>query len=135
MLLRGGIFRSALRHTVKIVVLIFAVTLILNLAFLWLPHQKLQALWSIPVLGELVAAILGLFPNCAASVLLTDLYVHGVMGPGPMLAGLLVNAGVGLLVLFRVNRNRRENWMIAGLLLLSGVLLGCVFGLVFSEIL
>ena len=57
------------------------------------------------------------------------------MGPGPMLAGLLVNAGVGLLVLFRVNRNRRENWMIAGLLLLSGVLLGCVFGLVFSEIL
>ena len=112
-----------------------AVTLILNLAFLWLPHQKLQALWSIPVLGELVAAILGLFPNCAASVLLTDLYVHGVMGPGPMLAGLLVNAGVGLLVLFRVNRNRRENWMIAGLLLLSGVLLGCVFGLVFSEIL
>ena len=131
----GGILRSALRHTVKIVVLIFAVTLILNLAFLWLPHQKLQALWSIPVLGELVAAILGLFPNCAASVLLTDLYVHGVMGPGPMLAGLLVNAGVGLLVLFRVNRNRRENWMIAGFLLLSGVLLGCVFGLVFSEIL
>ncbi|MFR8332976.1 MAG: hypothetical protein ACLU9S_11975 [Oscillospiraceae bacterium] len=44
--------------------------------------------------GKLVAAILGLFPNCAASVLLTDLYVHGVMGPGPMLAGLLVNAGV-----------------------------------------
>ena len=59
----GGILRSALRHTVKIVVLIFAVTLILNLAFLWLPHQKLQALWSIPVLGELVAAILGLFPQ------------------------------------------------------------------------
>lgn len=131
----GGILRSALRHTVKIVVLIFAVTLILNLAFLWLPHQKLQALWSVPVLGELVAAFLGLFPNCAASVLLTDLYVHGVMGPGPMLAGLLVNAGVGLLVLFRVSRNRRENWMIAVLLLLSGVLLGCVFGLVFCEIL
>ncbi len=131
----GGIFRSALRHTVKIVVLIFAVTFLLNLAFLWLPHQKLQAVWDIPVLGEAVAALLGLFPNCAASVLLTNLYVQGILGLGPMLSGLMVNAGVGLLVLFRVSRNRRENWTIVSILLLSGVLLGCVFGLIFGKIL
>ena len=131
----GGIFRSALRHTVKIVILIFAVTLLLNLAFLWLPHQKLQVVWNIPVLGEVVAAFLGLFPNCAASVLLTNLYVQGIMGLGPMLSGLMVNAGVGLLVLFRVSRNRKENWTVVGLLLLSGILLGSVFGLLFGEIL
>lgn len=131
----GGIFRSALRHTAKIVVLIFAVTFLLNLAFLWLPHQKLQAVWDIPVLGEAVAALLGLFPNCAASVLLTNLYVQGILGLGPMLSGLMVNAGVGLLVLFRVSRNRRENWTIVSILLLSGVLLGCVFGLTFGKIL
>ena len=131
----GGIFRSALRHTVKIVILIFAVTLLLNLAFLWLPHQKLQVVWNIPVVGEVVAAFLGLFPNCAASVLLTNLYVQGIMGLGPMLSGLMVNAGVGLLVLFRVSRNRKENWTVVGLLLLSGILLGSVFGLLFGEIL
>ena len=131
----GGIFLSALRHTVKIILLIFVVTCLLNLAFVRLPHERLQDLWSIPVLGEVVAAILGLFPNCAASVLLTNLYVHGVMGPGPMLSGLMVNAGVGLLVLFRVSRNKRENWTVVGILLLSGVLLGSILGLIFDGIL
>lgn len=52
-----------------------------------------------------------------------------------MLSGLMVNAGVGLLVLFRVSRNRKENWTVVGLLLLSGILLGSVFGLLFGEIL
>ena len=131
----GGIFLSALRHTVKIILLIFVVTCLLNLAFVRLPHERLQDLWSIPVLGEVVAAILGLFPNCAASVLLTNLYFHGVMGPGPMLSGLMVNAGVGLLVLFRVSRNKRENWTVVGILLLSGVLLGSILGLIFDGIL
>ena len=131
----GGIFRSALRHTVKIVILIFAVTLLLNLAFLWLPHQKLQVVWNIPVLGEVVAAFLGLFPNCAASVLLTNLYVQGIMGLGPMLSGLMVNAGVGLLVLFRVSRNRKENGRWWGFYFCPVSLLGSVFGLLFGEIL
>lgn len=125
----GGIFRSALRHTVKIVALIFAVTFLLNAVFLYLPQERVASLWGVPVLGQALAAVLGLFPNCAASVMITNLYVQGLMGPGPMLAGLLVNAGVGLLVLFRVNRNRRENWTVAGILFLSGVALGCVFSL------
>lgn len=131
----GGILRSALRHTVKIILLIFAVTVLLNLVFLYLPKERIAAVWSIPVLGELLAAIVGLLPNCAASVMITDLYLSGVMGPGPMLAGLLVNAGVGLLVLFRVNRNRRENLAIGGTLLLSGVILGTICGLLFTGIL
>lgn len=131
----GGILRSALRHTVKIILLIFAVTVLLNLVFLYLPKERIAAVWSVPVLGELLAAIVGLLPNCAASVMITDLYLSGVMGPGPMLAGLLVNAGVGLLVLFRVNRNRRENLAIEGTLLLSGVILGTICGLLFTGIL
>lgn len=131
----GGILRSALRHTVKIILLIFAVTVLLNLVFLYLPKERIAAVWSVPVLGELLAAIVGLLPNCAASVMITDLYLSGVMGPGPMLAGLLVNAGVGLLVLFRVNRNRRENLAIGGTLFLSGVILGTICGLLFTGIL
>ncbi len=131
----GGIFRSALRHTGKIILLIFIVTLLLNVAFLYLPQEKITAFWGIPVIGELAAGLLGLFPNCSASVLLTDLYVKGVMGPGPMLSGLLVNAGVGLLVLFRVNQKRRENFAIAGLLLVSGIAMGCLWGLVLGRVL
>ena len=119
----------------KIILLIFAVTVLLNLVFLYLPKERIAAVWSVPVLGELLAAIVGLLPNCAASVMITDLYLSGVMGPGPMLAGLLVNAGVGLLVLFRVNRNRRENLAIGGTLLLSGVILGTICGLLFTGIL
>ena len=128
----GGILRSAFMHTVKIIVLIFGVSVLLNLAFACLPEEHIAALWSIPVLGELLAAILGLFPNCAASVMITELYVAGVMAPGPMLSGLLVNAGVGLLVLFRVNKNRKENFAITGILFFSGVLLGTICGFFLS---
>ena len=74
-----------------------------------------------------MAAILGLFPNCAASVMITELYVAGVMRRGYALR-LLVNAGVGLLVLFRVNKNRKENFAITGILFFSGVLLGTICG-------
>ena len=80
-------------------------------------------------------AIIGLMPNCAASVLVTDLYVEGVIGCGPMFAGLLANAGVGLLVLFRVNRKGRENLTIAALLACSAVILGIVLGFAFDGIL
>lgn len=131
----GGILRSALVHTGKIIVLIFVVSALLNLAFAYLPEEKIAALWNIPVLGELLAAILGLFPNCAASVMITQMYVQGVMAPGPMLSGLLVNAGVGLLVLFRVNKNRKENFAITGALFLSGVLLGAICGSFLSGLL
>lgn len=124
----GGILRSAVVHTVKIIVLIFVVTTALNVAFLYLPREAIASVWKLPVVGELAAAVIGLFPNCAASVTISNLYLEGLMGPGPMLAGLLVNGGVGLLVLFRVNRNRKENWSLTAVLLLSGVVLGTVFG-------
>lgn len=90
-----------------------------------------MAVWQIPVLSELIAALIGLVPNCAASVMITNLYVEGVMGIGPMMAGLLVNAGVGLLVLFRVNKDKWENCAIVSLLLFSGVFFGILYGVIF----
>ena len=71
--------------------------------------------------GELLAALIGLIPNCAASVALTQLYLEGVITAGAMTAGLLTGAGVGLLVLFRVNAHLKENLTIAGLLYVFGV--------------
>ncbi len=127
----GGIFRSALRHTIQITLMIYVVTVGLHLAFEFLPQDKITAVWQVPVLSELMAAIIGLVPNCAASVMITNLYVQGVMGIGPLMAGLLVNAGVGLLVLLRVNKNKWENGVIIALLLFTGVLFGILYGAIF----
>ena len=81
-----------------------------------------------PVIGELLSAMVGLIPNCAASVAITTLYLDGAMSAGAMMSGLLVGAGIGLLVLFRTNRSRRENWMIAGILYAAGVAGGILTG-------
>lgn len=130
----GGMLHSALVHTVKITVLILLATLVLNLAFLALPRDSVARVCNIPVLGEVLSALLGLLPNCAASVMITDLYVEGILNLGPMLAGLLVNSGVGLLVLFRVNPNRKENLCVMGVLLISGILLGLMSSALLSGL-
>jgi len=76
-----------------------------------------------------LAGIVGLIPNCASSVVITQLYLEGAMGMGAMMAGLLVGSGVGLLVLFRVNHDRKENFKILGLLYGIGVVAGIVMDL------
>lgn len=123
-----GILVSAIKHTVKIVVFIFIVTFLINIAFDCLPENKISAVWNIPIIGELVAAIIGLIPNCSASVLLTNLYIKGVMGLAPMLTGLMVNAGIGLLVLFRVNKNHKDSIFMTVLLFVSGIVVGGLLG-------
>ena len=79
-----------------------------------------------PVLGPVLAGVVGLIPNCAASVTITQLYISGVISLGAMMSGLLVGAGVGLLVLFRVNPDKKENLKIVGILYVIGVLAGIV---------
>ena len=79
-----------------------------------------------PIAGPVIAGIVGLIPNCAASVAITELYLGGMLGLGSMLAGLLVGAGVGLLVLFRVNHHTMENLKITGILYCIGVFAGIV---------
>ena len=77
-----------------------------------------------PILGPVLAGIVGLIPNCASSIALTKLYLEGVLGAGSMLAGLLSGTGVGLLVLFRVNDNLKENIQITCSLYGIGVAVG-----------
>ena len=85
---------------------------------------------NVPILGEFVAAIIGLIPNCASSVIITELYLEGVMSAGALFAGLLVNTGVGTLVLIRFNKNRKESLKIIGLLYCIGVVWGILLELV-----
>ena len=121
----NGIWKSALHHTVEIFLYVMGISLVLNLLIGWIGDDAIGSLFlNRPVVGELLAALLGMIPNCASSVAITQLYLEGVMSAGAMTAGLLAGSGVGLLVLFRVNDDHRENFRILGLLYGIGVLGG-----------
>lgn len=121
----GGIVRSALKHTGNIVLFVFVITFLLNLAFLFLGEERLSAMVAArPLPGLLLSALIGLIPNCGASVLLTQMYLHGVLPASHLIAGLLDGAGVGLLILFRVNPEQKQNLAIAALLYALAVLFG-----------
>lgn len=125
-----GVFMSAVKHTLQVTVFVLLITLALNFVLHSGGEDILATLLlDRPVLGPVVAAIVGFIPNCAASVVITQLFLEGVIGMGSMMAGLLVNAGVGLVVLFRVNHHKGENLKIAGLLYIIGVVAGIVLEL------
>ena len=130
-----GVLKSAIRHTLKIFFYILIITFILTLIIEAIGEDKLAVVFqNIPVAGEMIAALVGLIPNCASSVVITELYLSGVIGAGAMMSGLLVNAGVGLLVLYRLNRNWKQNAGIVAALYGFGVFWGVViemFGIVF----
>ena len=124
-----NIFLSALKHTLKVLVLIIIVSFALNIIFEYFGNDFLSgAFITAPFVSEIFAGVVGLIPNCSVSVLITNLFVEGVITPGAMLSGLMTNAGVGLLVLFRLNKNVKENIIITAILLLSGILLGVISG-------
>lgn len=122
-----GILRSALHHTLHIFSFILIINIALGAVLHFVSAEQLAAvLGGVPVLGQLAAALVGLIPNCAASVAVATLYARGVLSAGAMLAGLLTGAGVGLLVLFRTNKHLRQNLVFTAALLLVGVVFGCV---------
>lgn len=125
-----GIFRSTLVHTVKIFAYILLISLALNAVIGMIGRDTLADLFTaVPVIGEVISALVGLIPNCASSVVITQLYLDEIISAGAMMAGLLVNAGVGLLVLFRLNRNKKQNLGIIGVLCCLGVFWGVVIEL------
>lgn len=130
-----GIIKSAVKHTFKIFFYILLISLALNTVIVWVGEDAISRLFmSTPVVGELIAAIVGLIPNCASSVVITELYLDGMIGAGAMMSGLLVNAGVGILVLFRLNRDWKQNAGIIGVMYGLGVFWGVMIeasGIVF----
>lgn len=123
----GNILKSALHHTIQIFLFILLVSFLLNLLIEWVGETVLASfLSSKPVLGPVLAGAVGLIPNCASSVVLTQLYLEGVLGAGSLIAGLLSGTGVGLLVLFKVNENLKENVKITVLLYVIGVFAGII---------
>ena len=121
----GGILHSALVHTLKITGFIFIISLVLSLLMSFLGKDAVASLLTgAPVAGTVATAVIGLIPNCAASVLITQMYLEGLLTAGQLMSGLLVSAGVGILVLVRTNNKTKENIKVIGTLLLLGIAWG-----------
>ncbi len=126
-----GIWSSACKHTLKIAVFIFAVSVLLMLLIETGGEEHLtDFLTQWPFLGPVVAGVVGVIPNCASSVVITQMYLGGLISFGTMMSGLLVGAGVGILILFRINKGWKENLSILGMLYGSGVIWGILLDLI-----
>lgn len=120
------VVNSAYR-TFQVIVFIFVVSVLLNALIALVGEDALASFLSgNAVVATLVSGLVGLVPNCAASVVLTQLYIDGVLGFAPMIAGTLVAGGAGYLVLFRMNGNMRENAAIVGIVYALGVCAGLI---------
>ncbi len=118
-----GIWKSAIKHTINIFIFIVIITLILNTIIEFIGEDTLAGLISNrPIASALIASLIGLIPNCASSVILTQLYLSGVLNLAVMIGGLLVNAGVALIVLFKTNHNQKQNIKIILTLYAIGVI-------------
>lgn len=126
---RWAIVRSALVHTVQVTLFILAVTFVFGLVIEYVGQDALgELLANHPVRATFVAALVGLIPNCGASVAITELCLDGVLSAGPMLAGLLASGGVGLLVLWRTNADARQNAAITAFVYVVAVVAGLLVG-------
>ena len=129
-----GIWYSALHHTVTISLFVLVVTLAVNALVFFVGEENLGAvMYNKPFISHIIASVFGLIPNCAASVALTTLCTEGLITAGTMMSGLFSGAGVGLLVLFRVNKPIKENLMITGIILGAGVIFGLIGDLIFTQ--
>lgn len=126
-----GIFYSAMHHTLEVFVFIFAVNVVLGVAMELVGEERIAGiLLQGSVFQPLLAALIGLIPNCAASVLITELFAAGSLSFGACIAGLCAGAGAGLVVLFRTNRRIKENLVILAVLYACAALTGLVVNLV-----
>ena len=129
---KGNLFASSIVRTLRIFAFIFAISLALNIGMHFVDKDVVARFLSkMPVLGCIITGALGLIPNCAVSVALTEFWIDGIITPSMMLSGLMTGAGSGLLILLRSNKNKAENATFIALLLFFGILFGSIAGLIF----
>ena len=127
-----GIFRSSIKHTISTWLFILLVTLIVGLIIGYIGEDNVKEFIAhIPVVGLLVSGLFGLLPNCAGSVIITELYLEQMISFGSMMAGLLIASGVGILVLFRTNKHLKQNLAIVSVLYVLGIISGLILDLIF----
>ena len=128
---KNNIFTSSIKHTLNIFIFILLISFVLNVCFEYLDTNFIKEIFSKnSFIGPLLSSFIGLIPNCASSVMITELYLNNIITFGSLMAGLLTGSGVAIVVLFKINKNIKENFSI----LLTIYLLGVVFGTIFNLI-
>ena len=118
-------WKHPLVHSAKITLYIFIINIIMNTLIEFVGEDSITAfLQTSFALQPIVALLVGLIPNCVSSVVLTELYVMGGLSFGAVVTGLSVNAGLGLLVLFKENKNVKENLFIVAMLIIPSLIFG-----------
>lgn len=129
-----GILYSALHHTFTISLFVLLITLAINALVFFVGEENLGAImYDKPFISHLIASVFGLIPNCAASVAMSTLCTEGLITAGTMMSGLFSGAGVGLLVLCKVNKKPKENFIIIGIVVLAGIIFGMLGDLIFPA--
>lgn len=122
-----SILKSTIKHTISIFIFIVITSFILNSAVTLIGEEYLSKLFmQNTIFGPMIAGVIGIIPNCAASVVITELYLSSTITLGSVIAGLLSGAGIGLAVLFKVNKDIKENLKILGIVYLIGVIVGII---------
>lgn len=120
-----GILKSSLKHTLDIFIFILVISFLLNLGFSYLGEETLSKIFmKQSILGPFLSSLIGLIPNCGASVVITKLYLSNTISFASLISGLLTGSGVAILVLFKVNKDKKENLKITSMIYLIGVLIG-----------
>lgn len=123
-----GILKSSIIHTLKTFAYLLAISFSLNIIMYYFGEEFLsKILMKDNPFGVIITSIIGLIPNCSTSILLTELFLNNVISLGKLLSGVLVNSGVGLLILLRFNSNKKENLKIISILFIIGVIVGFIF--------
>lgn len=126
-----GIVKSAIKHTINILAFIIIITFLINMIIYFIGEDNISnAIAQVPIAGILVFALIGFIPNCAGSVIITELYLSNLISLGSMMAGLLVGSGIGILVLFRTNKNVKDNLKIMGILYVISIISGLIIDLI-----
>lgn len=128
---KENLFVSSLKHTFKTVSFIFIVTFLLHITMEYLGEDFIKKLFlKDSLFSPFISSLVGLIPNCASSVVLTELYLSGAISLSSVIAGLLTGSGVAILVLFRGNKNLKENLFILGLVYFIGAFSGLIIGII-----
>ena len=128
---KDGIILSSIKHTLKIGLFILIANLLINIIIFKVGEDNIsKILLNKNIFTYFLASLVGLIPNCASSVIMTELYLSKLITTGTLLSGLLTGSGIGILILFKTNKNLKENLLILSIIYFTGIIIGMLVDLI-----